>query len=46
MFTTTPPASDQICMPTNSIQPGLQPQHVIQTLRRALKLKDYKLWET
>lgn len=37
MFTTTPPASDQIFMKTNSIQPGLQPEHVIQILPSALK---------
>lgn len=38
MFTTTPLASDQIFMKTNSLQPGVQPQHVIQILPSALKL--------
>lgn len=37
MFTTTPLAQDQIFMKTNSIQPGLQLQHVIQILPSALK---------
>lgn len=37
MFTTTPLASDQIFMKTNSIQPGLQPWHVIQIFLSALK---------
>lgn len=37
MFTTAPLASDQIFMKTNSIQPGLQRQHVIQILPSALK---------
>lgn len=37
MFTASPLALDQIFMKTNSIRPGLQPQHVIHIWPSALK---------
>lgn len=43
MFTTTPPASDQIFMTTNSIQPGLQPRLVIWIFVVRIEIRDYKL---
>lgn len=45
MFTTTPLAPDQIFIKTDSIQPGLQPLHVIQILL-CTEITDYKQQQT